>query len=115
MSSTKITALFEYAEDQLILSDINGGILVIKQRNVIQRIDGPEVYTHGHDLLLPLPDFDDQNFPYCIKSSGSYIFLINLKTKSSQEMLHANLNGINLSQVCFFDRFAGGFDLNFTA
>ena len=30
-------------------------------------------------------------------------------------MLHADLNGVNLSQVCFFDRFAGGFDLNFTA
>ena len=77
---TRIVSVFEYALDKLVLADACGKIIIVEPGIASRSLDGPVVSSHGHDLLLPLPAFDVDRFPLCLKSSGCYVYLVNLRT-----------------------------------
>ena len=86
-----VRALLVYAHNQMLVHVEPTDLLIVSDWKVTQLIKDPDSGNIQKFMLMPLPGFDKDTFPFVVCSGGKSMNLINVKNYQMQVMVNATV------------------------
>ena len=110
-----INYVMEYAPNKFVAHALPASILVVYKQKVIRRIDDPNLKNSEKNLLMLIPDFNEEKFPFILSTGNETLNLVNLHTSKTQALVKWPIYGIGPQQTVLFEKEDYGFSLLFAS
>jgi len=87
VQSDQITALLEFAENQMLIAIVGRSLLVVRDWKVINWVQEPSLVSSNIYWLVKIPGFDLDKFPFCVSQGSPTFNLINIKDSYTNDIL----------------------------
>jgi len=79
-SNETINYAMEYAPNKYVAHALPASILVVYKKKVVRKITDPNLKNHEKNLLLLIPGFNEEKFPFILSTGNEALNLVNLQT-----------------------------------
>ena len=104
----------EYATNKMIVAIHEADLLVINDWQDVRMIKQQYTGNINKDFIIPLPDFDEQRFPFLLCSGYQHICLVNIRKHILTSFIIASCPTAGSQQAFFFCNEKYGYSLHFT-
>ena len=97
----------------IYLAPVN--VLIIKQMQVVARVDDPDAGNANKDQITMLPSFDADSFPFLAFSGEKTLNILNIKTQMMQPLVDAEVSAYQGQQAFLFKKEKKGYSFHFVS
>ena len=72
--------MLEYATNKFVVHVLPANLLVVHQNAIIKTIAEPNLNNNEKNLLMLIPDFHEEQFPFIVSTGNETLNLVNIRT-----------------------------------
>ena len=88
IENEKVEAIFEYAENKMIVS-LSIGMAFIHNWEVVKVLQKLQLGNFNKHFIRPLPEFHEETYPFLICSGREFFNLLNVRDFKMQALIQA--------------------------
>ena len=110
----KLIEAYEYAKDKILVTTMSNVLFLVQDFCLVKLINDESYNEICRGDFTPLPNYDEENFPFILIGGCFFTCIMNVKTGEHKPLLNSRTIAVNGMSCTFAKREEYGFSIHWT-